>query len=151
MLNCHLVPYRSRQRRAVWDPLNMLDNFFEELGGNPVDGADFSPHLDVVENDKEISIDAELPGLDEKDLNVSLENDVLTITGEKKQETEKTEGNYYRIERRYGSFQREVALPPDTVDPEKIDAKFKNGVLTILLTKKAEKEKSAKKISVKSE
>lgn len=107
----------------------------------------FTPQVDVTENDKEVRITAELPGLEEKDIDVSLSNDVLTISGEKKAEKEDKGDNYYRMERSYGSFQRSIPLPSE-VDTDKCDAIFKNGVLQITLPKIPSKE-SAKKIAVK--
>ena len=91
-----------------------------------------APVVDVVEKDKEYEITAELPGLDEKNIEVKLSDDVLTIKGEKKEEKEEKQKDYYLSERRYGSFQRSFRLP-DGVDAEKIEARFKNGVLTLSL------------------
>lgn len=108
---------------------------------------DFSPRVDVTENEKEVRITAELPGLEEKDIDVSLSNDVLTISGEKKAEREDKGDNYYRMERSYGSFHRSIPLPTE-VDTDHCDATFKNGVLQITLPKVHLKE-SAKKITIK--
>lgn len=136
-----------------------MDRLFDEFFGGgfglaPFGGSrfmesfgDFSPRVDVTENEKEVRITAELPGLEEKDIDVSLSNDVLTISGEKKTEKEDRSDNYYRMERSYGSFQRSIPLPTE-VDTDKCDATFKNGVLQITLPKVPSKE-SAKKITVK--
>lgn len=94
----------------------------------------FSPQVDVVESDKEVKVSADLPGLDEKDIQVTLSRNVLTISGEKKEEKEDKGKNYYRMERSYGSFQRSIPLPHD-VDTNKVDATFEKGVLTVTLPK----------------
>jgi HSP20 family protein len=108
----------------------------------------FNPHVDVTENDQEIKVVAELPGLTEKDVEVSLANDMLTISGEKKAEKEDKGENYYRLERSYGSFQRTIPLPTE-VEADKVDATFKNGVLQITLPKLYPGEGVKKKISIK--
>ena len=108
-----------------------------------------APAVDVTEKDREYQITAELPGLDEKNVEVSLVNDVLTIKGEKQEEKEEKDKNYYMSERRYGSFQRSFQLPAD-VDPNKIDASFEKGVLTLTLPKSPEAQKMHKKIEIKS-
>ena len=107
-----------------------------------------SPAVDITEDDAAYKLSAELPGMTETDIEVSVVGDTLTIKGEKKQETEKTEKNFYLSERAYGSFQRSFVLP-DSVDPEKIDAAFAQGVLTVTLPKKPEAKVAAKKIAVK--
>jgi HSP20 family protein len=93
--------------------------------------------MDVRETDKEIVVEAELPGIDEKDVSLSLQDGVLTIRGEKKHEHEEEKENYRVSERRYGSFQRAMRLP-DTVDENKVEASFNNGVLTASLPKRPE-------------
>jgi HSP20 family protein len=107
----------------------------------------FSPQVDVVETDKEIRVSAELPGLNDKDVEVSLSHDMLTISGEKKQEKQERGRDYYRAERSYGSFRRSIPLPAE-VDTNKVDAVFSKGVLTITLPKTAE-AKGRKRITVK--
>lgn len=107
-----------------------------------------APAVDIVEREKEYEIEAEIPGMDEKNLEVSLANGVLTIKGEKKEETEEKRKNYYLSERRYGSFQRCFQVP-DGVDGDKIEATFSKGVLKVKLPKTAEAQKKEKKISVK--
>ena len=107
-----------------------------------------SPAVDIIENDKAYEITAELPGLDEKNIEVSVANGGLTIKGEKKDEKEETQRDYYVSERSYGSFERYFGLP-ESVDPDKIEASFKNGVLKVTLPKTAEAQKPAKKIEVK--
>ena len=107
-----------------------------------------SPSVDVVEKDKAYEITAELPGMDEKNIEVKLANGSLTIKGEKKEEKEEKEKDYYLSERRYGAFERRFGVP-EGVDADKISAAFKNGVLTVTLPKTAEAQKPEKKIEVK--
>jgi HSP20 family protein len=127
----------------------LFDDFFGGRALEPFgalgEGWDaFSPQVDVVETDKEIRVSAELPGLDDKDVEVSLSRDVLTISGEKRQEKGR---DYFRAERSYGSFRRSIPLPAE-VNTEKVDAVFKKGVLTVTLPKKAEAA-GRKRITVK--
>jgi HSP20 family protein len=107
------------------------------------------PTLDLGANDKEYTITVEIPGVDEKDVKLEIVNDTLTIHGEKKQETEEKEKNYYRMERAYGSFQRMLSLPEDA-DQDDVKAVFKNGVLTVTLHRKAVPKSQVKHIEVKS-
>ena len=107
------------------------------------------PAVDVAEHDKAYEITAELPGLDEKNINVQVSNGVLTIKGEKTEEKEEKKKDYHLSERRYGSFRRSFRLP-DGVDADKIDAKFQKGVLTLTLPKTAETQSQQKKIQIKS-
>jgi HSP20 family protein len=109
-----------------------------------------APAIDVSEDDKAYKISAELPGIDEKDIEIMLAGDQLVLKGEKRQEREKEakEKNYYISERSYGAFQRAFALP-DGIDRDKIDAQFTKGVLTITLPKTADAQKKMKKIAVK--
>ena len=96
-----------------------------------------TPHVDVKETDKEIVVEAELPGMDEKDISLAVKGGVLTIRGEKKHEHEEEKVNYRMMERRYGSFQRSLRLP-DTVDEDKVEASFENGVLKVIVPKRPE-------------
>ncbi|MFO1185720.1 MAG: Hsp20/alpha crystallin family protein [Bauldia sp.] len=106
------------------------------------------PAVDIVEKDKAYEITAELPGLDEKAISVSLANGTLSIKGEKSEEKEEKEKDYYLSERRYGAFERAFRVP-EGVDTAKIDANFRNGVLTVTLPKTAEAQKPEKTIAVK--
>jgi HSP20 family protein len=106
------------------------------------------PAVDVVEKDDAIQLTAELPGIEEKDIEVSVAEDRLTIKGEKKEEKEEKRRNYYMAERRYGSFERSFRLPA-SVNHDKIDASFQKGILTIVMPKTEEAKKKAKKIAVK--
>ena len=106
------------------------------------------PELDVRENINSIVVEAELPGVDEKDVTVTLVNGVLTIKGEKKQEKEEKGENYYLAERSFGSFERSLRLP-DTIDESKVEAKFDKGVLRVTAAKKPEAVRAERKIEVK--
>jgi HSP20 family protein len=134
----------------------LFDEFFNDFAGfglRPVHSSAeslsaFNPKIDISETEAEIRIAAELPGLDENDIDVSLVDNVLTISGEKKVEEEDEGENYHRIERSYGSFKRSVALSND-IDTEQIDAVFKNGVLTVTLPKTPEAQEEVNKIEIK--
>ena len=106
------------------------------------------PAVDVAEKDNQYQISAELPGMDQNNIEVTLSNGVLTIKGEKKEEKEESKKDYYLSERRYGSFQRSFQVP-EGVDAEKIEANFKNGILTVSLPKTAAAQKDQKKIAIK--
>jgi HSP20 family protein len=106
------------------------------------------PAVDVVESEKAYEITAELPGMDEKNIEVKVADGVLTIKGEKQEEKEQKEKDYYLHERSFGSFERSFEVP-ETVETGKIEASFKRGLLTLTLPKKAEAQKPAKKIEVK--
>jgi HSP20 family protein len=107
-----------------------------------------TPAVDIAETEKAYEITAELPGIDQKNVEVNVANGGITIKGEKKEETEEKKKDYYVSERRYGSFQRYFGLP-DGVDADKIEATFKDGVLKVTLPKTAEAQQPAKKIEVK--
>jgi HSP20 family protein len=107
-----------------------------------------APAVDIAEGEKAYEVTAELPGMDEKNIEVKVVDGGLTIKGEKKDEREEKKKDYYLSERSYGSFERYFRLP-ESVDADKIEASFKNGVLTVTLPKKAEALKPAKKIEVK--
>ena len=107
-----------------------------------------SPELDVRENPDAITIEAELPGVDEKDISVTVANGMLTIKGEKKQEKEDRNENYYLAERSYGMFQRSLRLP-ESIDDSKVEAKFAKGVLKITAAKRPEAVKAERRIEIK--
>jgi HSP20 family protein len=107
-----------------------------------------APVVDVAERENEYEITAELPGMEEKDIELTVSDDVLKIRGERKEEKEEKNKDYHISERRYGSYQRSFRLP-EGVDDSKIEAKFKNGLLTVTLPKTAEAQKKSKKIEVK--
>lgn len=107
-----------------------------------------TPAMDLVEKEKEYEITVELPGIDEKDIEIKLANRTLTIRGEKTEEKEEREKDYHLSERRYGSFQRSFLLP-EGVDADKIEANFVKGILSVTLPKTAEAQQAEKKITVK--
>lgn len=106
------------------------------------------PDLDVKENTDSIVIEAELPGVEEKDVSVTVANGTLTIRGEKKQSKEETKESYYLAERSYGAFERVLRLP-ESVDDTRIEAKFDKGVLKVKAAKKPEAVKAERKIDIK--
>ena len=132
----------------------MFDDFFSGFGRRSV-GAPFgswgnpSPSIDVAENDKEIVVTAEMPGLDEKDFEVTVSGDLLTLKGEKKAEHERRSGEAYYMERRFSSFSRSLRLPFEVRD-EKVDARFDKGVLSIRVPKPADMQKQERRIEVRS-
>ncbi len=130
--------WRSPFRRSFFD--------IEPFGRVSTWGA--MPAVDVTETDKAYEIAAELPGMDEKNIEVKLANGVLTIKGEKQEDKEEKKKDYYMRERSFGSFERSFQVP-DGVDTDKIEAAFKKGVLTLTLPKTAEAQKAEKKIAVK--
>ena len=128
--------------------VDTFDRFFSGLWPSDLiaEEREWVPAFDVTENETEYVIKGEIPGIDSKDLDISLLDGLLTIKGEKKHEKEEKEENYHRIERRYGSFVRTFRVP-DNVKTDELDAASKDGVLKITLPKK--EETAAKKIEVK--
>ena len=106
------------------------------------------PEVDVREDEKQVTIEVDLPGVDEKDVSVTMANGILTVKGEKKSEREEKEENYYLAERSYGKFERSLTLP-ETIDENQIEAQFDKGVLTIVAQKRPEAIKAEKKIEIK--
>lgn len=142
-------PFYSLQREVN----QLFDDFFREVDVAPfgfVGGPlkTFSPSIDIKETDEEIIVKAELPGMDEKDVDVNLLEDRLTIKGEKKEEKEDKGSDYHRMERSYGSFNRVIVLP-ERIDTKKADALFKNGVLTVTLPKAEGAKVKGQKIPIK--
>lgn len=143
-----LVPWRRRDEltgfRREMDRL--FDRFLEDWPFRVgADGTQWAPTVDVSETTKELIVKAELPGMDPKEIDVSVRGDVLTLRGERKKEEEKKGENFRRLERRYGAFTRSIRLPAE-VDANKVSAEYKDGVLKISLPKT--KEASEKKIEV---
>lgn len=139
-------PFASFQRE-----MNRL--FDATMGGHVTQGNGngariVAPSMDVKETDKTIEVETELPGVDEKDVQVVLDNDVLTIKGEKKAEREETKKDYYVSERSYGSFTRSLGLPAG-IDAGKVNATFSKGVLKVVLPKPTGVESKVKKIEIK--
>jgi HSP20 family protein len=120
----------------------------DRLFSSPIAGGMLKPTLDVGATDKEYSITIEIPGVDERDVKLEITGNTLTIRGEKKQEKEERERDYYCVERSYGSFQRVLSLPDD-VDQERVEAKFAKGVLTVSLPRKTMPQSEVKRIEVK--
>ena len=156
-----LVPHRSARSvlptlRSGWTmggTHGELDRLFDDIWRGigiaraANEGGDFAPRVDISETDEEYRVTAELPGLEEKDFEISLEGDVLTLKGEKKSEHEAKGEGYTYVETSSGSFQRAFRLPVE-VDPEAVKATFKNGVLTVTLPKPAEAVAQARTIPV---
>jgi HSP20 family protein len=139
-----------------WDPFrevvalqNRVNNLFREMNetDSPLTTAGFVPAVDVYEDAKKVVLKLEVPGIEEKDLDVRVENNTLTVKGERKFEKEEKEENFHRIERRYGTFYRAFTLP-STVDSEHINAGYTNGILKLELNKKAEAQPKQIKVNV---
>ena len=133
-----LVPYFRRSEVPVTNRL--FEEFFNDFpfgGSLPETRESWMPSVDILEKDGNLILHAELPGMTEKQIDLKLEGNTLTLKGERKMENEDTKSNYHRIESFYGSFTRSFRLP-DTVDLGKINAEYKNGVLTITLPQKPE-------------
>jgi HSP20 family protein len=138
---------------STWNPFEELAGFrrlFDEpFAGLLRDGAltagEWKPLMDVVETKDGITLKVEVPGIKQEDINISLEDNTLTVKGERKNESEVNEEGYKRFERSYGAFERSVALPP-TVDTERVKATYKNGVLEIQLPKREEARPKAIKV-----
>lgn len=147
-----LVPFRrigspdlfkemEELRRHFWEGFPLRD---PTIGEN----TDWAPRLDITETGTTVEVTAELPGMEKKDIDITLDGDLLVIKGEKKHETEEKDRCYHRVERRYGSFYRSVRLPYE-VKSEKIDATFKDGILTVKLPKvKADETKKITHVNV---
>lgn len=156
-----LIPWRNKQpedRLGELSPLlslrgemdRLFDNFFREpfgsLDWSPWGSDKWSPAVDVAENDKELTVRAELPGIDPKDLDVTVTGNQLILSGEKKELEEHEGKDFHHTETRYGAFRRVVPLP-EGVDTENVDAQYANGVLTLHLQKTA--PAAGKRIEVK--
>ena len=137
----NLVTYDPfRELRSLQDEVNRLfSSSFSRGGGgdNELMRGAWNPSVDIYENNDQIVLEAELPGMSPDDVNISIENNVLTLHGERKFEKKDERDNFHRIERSYGSFTRSFTLPP-TVSSENVDAVFENGVLRLTLAKREE-------------
>ncbi|MFZ5764890.1 MAG: Hsp20/alpha crystallin family protein [Thermodesulfobacteriota bacterium] len=150
---------RQPNEEAIRHPLKELhqemDRLFDDmLRGfapffpTPLSAATLiKPQVDIRATEKEYTVSAEIPGVDEKDISIEVNNSTLTIRGEKRQDKEEKETNYYRIERSYGAFQRILSLPGDG-DTDAIRAHFKNGVLTITIPRKAQEKSAVRQIEI---
>jgi HSP20 family protein len=140
-----------RELTTLQDRMNRL---FRDTYGDGRDEAlttsNFAPPVDVYEDEHNITLKIEVPGIEEKDIDVRIENNTLTVHGERKFEKEEKEENFRRVERQYGSFTRQFTLPT-TVDAEKIQAHYDKGILKLQLAKKAEAKPKQIKINVGSE
>src|SRR3989475_9874122 len=142
-----------------WDPFrefvtiqDRLNRLFRESQGTEgreeaLTTSTFAPPVDVYEDEHNITLKIEVPGIDEKDIDIRVENNLLTVHGERKIEKEEREENYRRVERQYGSFTRTFTLP-NTVDTENVQATYDKGVLKITLPKKAEAKPKQIKVNV---
>jgi HSP20 family protein len=145
-----------------WDPFrefstlqDRMNRLFRESYGpegreETLNNTSFAPPVDVYEDEHNVTLKIEVPGIDEKDIDVRIENSVLTVHGERKFEKEEKEENFRRVERQYGSFTRTFTLPT-TVDAEKVSANYDKGILKIALPKKAEAKPKQIKVNVGSE
>ena len=142
------VRVSNRPWRNSFD--NLFDAFFGEDSRLPAltGNAAFSPRIDVKEDDASYEISAELPGLEEKDIEITIDDGTLVLRGEKSDASEEKEGKYFRRERIYGRFERAFHLP-DGVQDDAIEAQFKNGVLSLHLPKKEEAKKVVRQVEVK--
>lgn len=146
-----------RRRTPDQDSMTQnLNRFFEDFFGSPSWLSDawleresgFCPALDVSEGENEVTVETELPGLKPEDVEVTVDGQVLCVKGERKSKDEKKSGdNYYRRERRYGRFERRVALP-ESINPEDVKANFNDGVLTVRIGKREEKRPRSVKVEV---
>ena len=146
----YLDPFASFRREVD----RMFDDFFNGFSGRGLRSStgngwqELTPMIDVAETDKELVVTAELPGLNDKDFEVTLTGDLLTIKGEKKSEHEETNGDAYYMERRFGSFSRSVPLP-FMVKDEKVDARYDKGILTVRVPKPADAQRAVRRIEVR--
>ena len=136
-----------REVAALQNRVNSLFRDFNEGADGPLTAASFVPAVDVYEDTDKVVLKLEVPGIEEKDLDVRVENHTLTVKGERKFEKEEKEENFHRIERRYGSFFRAFTLP-NTVDTENVNAKYNAGVLKLELKKKPEAQPKQIKVNV---
>jgi HSP20 family protein len=154
-----ILPWRKKDesvaRHQSRDPFydlqhrinEMFDGMLDGFGRSSDDAPGISPKFDVTETAKEYKVTAELPGMDKRDVEVTLDNNVLRIRGEKKEEREEDREGVHISERRYGSFQRAFSLP-DTAEGEKIKADFKKGVLTLCIPKSETAKAQVKRVEI---
>jgi len=141
-----LAPFREFERmRKEMD--RFWDSFFERRPARIEEEGEFLPALDLAETENELVVKCEIPGLEPKNIDISLSDGMLTIKGEKKQEREEKQADYHLVERSYGSFTRSIRLPKE-VKSDKISASYKNGILKINLPKSEEAKKKEIKIKV---
>lgn len=126
---------------------NRIQRYFEDFPSMDFQSS-FSPRIDISEDENNIIVEAEVPGIKKEELKLTLHDNILTLKGEKKMEEEKKGKNYYRNERIYGSFQRSFTLPEE-VDSNKVETNFHDGMLTIKMKKAAPKPSNVKEIELK--
>jgi HSP20 family protein len=137
-----------------FEPLREMENWNERISrffnDFPSNDFNYSPHIDISEDEKNIFVEAEVPGVKKEDMKITLQDNILTITGEKKKEKEEKDSkrNFFRSERVYGSFTRSFTLPED-INPDSVDAKFENGILNIKISKADQKKVNEKFIQIK--
>ena len=141
-----------RELSTMQDRINRMNRLFRESysAEGPEEAlttTSFAPPVDIYEDEHSIQLKLEVPGIGQKDLDVKVENNVLTVSGERKFEKEEKEENFRRVERRYGSFTRSFTLP-NTVNPEDVSAYYNDGVLKIRLGKRAEAKPKQIKVNV---
>ena len=138
-----------RDFSTVQERVNRIlrESFSPESPEEALTTSNFAPPVDVYEDEHNITLKIEVPGIDEEDINVSIENNTLTVRGERRFEKDEKEENFHRVERMYGSFTRSFTLP-NTVDPEQVSALYEKGVLKIRLAKKAEAKPKLIKVNV---
>jgi HSP20 family protein len=141
-----------REFVSLQDRVNRLfrDSYGPEGREESLTSASFAPPVDVYEDEHSVRLKIEVPGIDQKDIDVRIENNVLTVHGERKLEREEKEENFLRVERQYGSFTRTFTLP-NSVDAEKVSASYDQGLLKISLPKKVEAKPKPIKVNVGSE
>ena len=150
-----LVKWKNRDIYDPWGDLRSLQNEINELfetdrfpGYTGLFDRNYSPSIDVIESENDYSVICELPGIEQKDVDLSIASNVLTIKGAKKGEREEKKGKYFRKESWSGSFQRTLPLP-SSVDPEKVEAELKDGVLAVKLPKKEEAKPKSITVNIK--
>ena len=138
-----------RDFSTLQDRVNRIfrESFSPEGSDEALTTSNFAPPVDVYEDEHNITLKIEVPGIDETDINVTIENNTLTVRGERRFEKDEKEENFHRVERMYGSFTRSFTLP-NTVDPEQVSAHYEKGVLKIRLAKKAEAKPKLIKVNV---
>src|SRR5438034_9170882 len=141
-----------REFSTLQDRVNRIlrESYSPEGPGDALTTANFAPPVDVYEDEHNITLKIDVPGIDEKDIDVSIENNTLTVRGERTLEKEEKEENFQRVERQYGSFTRSFTLP-NSVDPEQVSAHYNKGVLKIRVAKKAEAKPKQIKLNVDGE
>jgi HSP20 family protein len=137
-----------REFVTLQDRMNRLfRDSYGETGEQALSTSSFNPPVDVYEDEHNVTLKLEVPGIDEKDIDVRIENNMLTVHGERKFEKDEKEENFRRVERSYGSFTRTFSLP-NTVNPEQVNAEYDKGVLKITLAKRAEAKPKQIKVNV---